>query len=143
MAKGDTLDQIIGEARQLDFGNLAPPAELVTARQAHAAEKKEPVMRGLRRILGDIVLEIFPQPLMDAVDSAYKVWLANPDSYIPTAFDSEQDKADSLHVMRAYAECAGEHGYTIRTLADPDPTLLIWRVSNRRGHGLKSDEPGA
>jgi hypothetical protein len=124
---------------EFDFSMLAPPEELVRAREKKAAEKREPVMRGLRRILGDSVLDIFPQPLMASVDAAYKVWLANPDSYIPTKFDTEQSKLDALHVMRAYAECADDGGYTIRSLADPDPCMLIWRAQNRRGHGLKSE----
>lgn len=126
----------------IDFSKLTPPAELVAARARKAAEKREPTMRGLRRILGDVVLDVFPEELINAVDTGYKVWVDNPDSYIPTEFASEQDKNDSLHVMRAYAECAGEHGYTIRVLADPDPLLLLWRVTNRRGHGLKTDQPG-
>ena|SRR5713226_1432982 len=110
----------------------ADPAKMVTAKRAVAA-KVEPVMAGLRRILGDEVLDIFPRPLMEAVDRSYQIWLANPDSYLPTQFDTEQEKKDSLHVMRAYAECAPDGPYTIRTLSDENPALLIWRAQTRRG----------
>jgi hypothetical protein len=90
-------------------------------------------MSALRRILGDGVLDIFPTALMDAVDRAYAIWQENPDSYLPTSFDSEQDKADSLTVMRAYCECAPKGPWTIRTLSQDDPCLLMWRVQTRRG----------
>lgn len=89
-------------------------------------------MRSLRRILGDAIMDVFPDGLVTAVDDAYKFWLATPDSYLITDFDSEQDKQDSLTVMRAYADCADDGGYTIRTLADEDPRRLVWRAQTRR-----------
>ncbi len=114
------------------FTALAGEAPHTVTRKAAGVVRNEPTMAGLRRVLGDGVLAIFPQELMDAVDRAYVIWKENPDVYLPTPFDTEQDRADSLTVMRAYAECAPKGPYTIRTLSDPNPLLLIWRAQNRR-----------
>jgi hypothetical protein len=94
-------------------------------------------MRGLRRILGDSVLDVFPEALIASVDKCYTFWQEHPDSYIVTMFDTEQDMADSLVVMRAYAECADGGGYTIRTVADENPLKLVWRAQNRRTRKVK------
>jgi hypothetical protein len=115
------------------FAALREEAPKTITRRATKAPAKEPTMAGLRRVLGDSVLDVFPPELRDAVDRAYVIWQTNPDSYLPTPFDTEQDKLDSLVVMRAYAECAPKGPYTIRTISDDDPKLLVWRAQNRRG----------
>lgn len=94
-------------------------------------------MRALRRILGDVVLEVFPADLRKAVDDAYGFWQATPDSYLITDFEDEKEKDDALLVMRAYAECADNGGYTIRTLVDPDPCKLVWRAQTKQTRGQK------
>lgn len=120
-------------ARNL-FSVLAAEPQIVTPETAAAAKPKtEPTMLGLRRILGDSVLNIFPKALRDAVDASYKFWEMTPDSYIGTTYDSAEDLADSLFVMRAYAEAADNGGYTIRTTASGDPCVLQWRAQTRRG----------
>jgi hypothetical protein len=116
------------------FAHLATVGEKQITHERAVAKKAEPVMAGLVRILGVTVLDIFPQALRDAVDKSYDIWMANPDVYLPTPFDTEQDKLDSLHVMRAYAECSPKGPYTIRTVKDDDPCLLVWRAQTRRGH---------
>jgi hypothetical protein len=98
--------------------------------------KKEPQMRALRRILGHNVLDVFPLGIIQAVDASYKFWLENPDSFLDTPFESEAEKDDALLVMRAYAECADDGGYSIRTVKTDDPCLLSWRAQNRRGSGI-------
>ncbi len=99
-----------------------------TTRKGGPKKVNEPTMRALRRILGDSVLDVFPEDLIKAVDSAYDFWRNTPDSYLITDFGSETEKADALAVMRAYSECAGDKGYTIRVLADDDPRRLVWRA---------------
>lgn len=129
--QGDTPEN---GGKVLAFGRLAIAEENVTTvvKEREAAEPKEPQMAALRRIFGDGVLDIFPPELREAVDNCYKFWQANPDSYINTQFDTADELRDSLIAMRAYAECADNGGYTIRTLSKPDPTLLTWRAQNRR-----------
>lgn len=123
-----------GEEIASPFGKLVISDEHATtvAADREAAEKKEPQMAALRRIFGDGVLDIFPKELREAVDNCYKFWQEHPDSYINTPFDTADELRDSLIAMRAYAECADNGGYTIRTLAKPDPALLTWRAQNRR-----------
>lgn len=97
-------------------------------------------MRKLRRILGDDVLNIIPITVRYAVDTVYKFSKINPEAFQYTPFDSEQDKLDSLDTMRAYAEMAGDNGYTIYVQADQDPSLLIWKVSERRTRKSRDSE---
>jgi hypothetical protein len=98
--------------------------------------KREPQMAALRRILGNNVLDIFPLELIQAVDASYKFWLENPDSFLDTPFETVEEKNDALLIMRAYAECADDGGYSIRTVTMEDPLLLSWRAQNRRGSGI-------
>ena len=93
---------------------------------------REPQFRTLKRVLGDQVLDIFPSEFIDSVEAGYKFWQEHPRSYIDTVFASEQERDDVLAIMRAYAEAANEQGYTIATLADPDPRKLVWRAQTRR-----------
>jgi hypothetical protein len=95
----------------------------------------EPQMAALVRILGDEVLDIFPDPMRDAVDTAYTFWQAHADSYLDTEFGSKQERDDVLTVLRAYAEAAPGGPYTIRTVQDENPAMLCWRAQNRRGSG--------
>jgi hypothetical protein len=135
MAEGkDPEATIVAKAFEQDFLEKSVVREREKSAQAERA-KKDPLMRALRNILGDVVLDIFPQPLRDAVDKAYTFWREHPDSFLDTTFASVEEKFDSLTVMRAYADCAGENGYTIRTDAHADPLVLSWRVQNRRGAG--------
>lgn len=116
-------------------GDLFDSAAVATKeeRQVTASEKKEPQMRALRRILGDQVMDIFPIGFVNSVEKAYLHWQQHPDSFLVSEFDSQQERDDSLTVMRAYAECAGDKGYTIRTERDTPPKVLHWRVQTRRG----------
>jgi hypothetical protein len=98
------------------------------------AAAKPPQMAELARILGsELVLSIFPQGLMEAVDYGYTFWLEHPDSYIDVAYDTVQERNDVEVVMRAYAECAPKGPYTIRTVQTDVPEVLSWRAQNRRG----------
>jgi hypothetical protein len=100
------------------------------------ALKREPQMAALRRILGNNVLDVFPLDLIRAVDASYRFWLENPDSFLDTPFETVEEKEDALLIMRAYAECADDGGYSIRTVKTDDPCLLSWRAQNRRGSGI-------
>ena|SRR6266851_4617544 len=128
------VDPLADDEPEDRFGHLGAVEAKSMPKPVRTAVKTEATMAGLRRILGDQVLDVFPQALADAVDRAYRIWKDNPDSYLPTPFDTPQDKADSLFVMRAYAECSPHGPYTIRTLQDPDECLLVWRAQTRRGH---------
>lgn len=97
----------------------------------------EPTIHALRRILGTVVKDIFPEEFADAVEAGYRFWEANPSSYLDTLFDSAQERDDSLICMRAYAEIAGPNGdgYTIATRSHDNPAMLVWRAQTRRGQG--------
>jgi hypothetical protein len=100
---------------------------------AMRARKVEPTMRKLRRILGDEILDIFPEGLIDAVDQLHDAWRADPEPWAELDFETEAERDDALDLMRAYAECAGDKGYTIRTDPDTEPTVARFRVTTRRG----------
>ena len=104
-------------------------------RAKRPVKKVEPAFQALRRILGDSVLEIFPIQLRQAVDQSYMVWQQNPDTYLVTEFDTVEEMDDALFLMRAYAQIAGEKGYSIRTV-DPDAAPeLHWRAQTRFKRG--------
>lgn len=92
----------------------------------------EPQMRSLRRILGDSVLDIIPFDVREAVDAVHAFGKANPEAFQYTPFESAEEKESALTIMRAYAEMAGEKGYTVYSQADEDPALLVWKVTDRR-----------
>ena len=102
---------------------------------ARAARRAEPTMRKLRRILGDEILDIFPDGLIEAVDALHVAWQADPKPWAELDFESEDERDDALDLMRAYAECAQDKGYTIRTDSDSEPTTARFRVTTRRGAG--------
>lgn len=132
--------------------NLIPPAEpeptvipFGTTVERHPnpdtpdkikAKYREPVIHLLRRMLGEDVVNIFPTHFQQAVENGYQFWRMHPDSFLDTLFDSEQEKDDTLAVMRAYSEIAGAdgEGYTILTKAHDDPAMLSWRAQTRRKH---------
>lgn len=93
----------------------------------------EPTMRALRRIIGDEVLDIFPDGLTDTIDALFKAHGADKNTYAEIEFDTADERNDLLALMRAYAECAGEKGYTIRTDSETAPEVLRFRVTVRRG----------
>lgn len=92
-----------------------------------------PQMRQLRNILGDGVLELIPADLRTAVDAIYAFNKVNPDVFQTTPFDTVQERDECITLMRAYAEMAGDYGYTIYTQDDRDEKLLVWKVTLRRG----------
>jgi len=132
MAKVEAVDPLETETTPVLTDRLARSAVHTPEKATRAAPSKEAQMAALRRLFGDVVLSIFPDSLRRSVDDSYKFWMENPDSYLITDFDSEQDKLDSLTAMLAYAECADNGGYTIRTLADDIPERLVWRAQTRR-----------
>ncbi len=135
MAKEDLA--AVPDSSTDDAPDLFSQAQIVGKEERPAIKKqsREAQMRALRRILGDTVLDIFPKPFIAAVEKAYQHWLDHPDSYLVSEFDSQRERDDSLTVMRAYAECAGELGYTVRTQASEEPNVLLWRVQTRRRIG--------
>lgn len=141
MSKDNVTELLTPEPKEtvIPFGQTT----IRTPEKASAEKAKqpyrEPQMKALRRIFGDVVLEIFPQTFIDAVELAYRFWFDHPDSYLDTLFDTEQEKNDSLTAMRAYAEIAGPEGegYTISTRTHDDPCMLVWRAQTRRKHERK------
>lgn len=115
------------------FAALAASEAVDAPKRKVAAGPVEPQMRGLVRILGDQVLDIFPPVLRDVVDELYRFHQEHPDSYQKTRFDSAEERDNTLAVIRAYGDCAPNGPYTIRTLADNDPRMLVWRPQDRRG----------
>lgn len=113
------------------FPETSTPRQAVKKTRA-PNQTREPQMAALRRILGDGVMGIFPLGIIQAVDKGYEFYLANPDSFLDTPFANEAEKDDALTVMRAYAECAPNGGYTIRTTKVDDPATLSWRTTKRQ-----------
>lgn len=97
------------------------------------SEKIEPTMRALRRILGDYVLEVFPEGFCEAIDGLFKVHAEDADMWAVAEYGNRQERDDALKLMRAYAECAGDKGYTIRQDKETDAEVLRFRVVVRRG----------
>lgn len=104
-------------------------------REAAEPTKTEPTMRSLRRILGDGVLDIFPDGMTDLVDQAHAYWQQHPEKWLEAEYDTALERDDSFALMRAYAECAGQYGYTIRQDKTAEPHVLRFRVTKRRGSG--------
>ena len=124
------------EASVIPFGQTTVRTPEKQAAEKPKAPYKEPQIKALLRIFGEVVYDIFPQTFIDAVESGYKFWVDHPDSYLDTLFDSEQERNDSLTAMRAYSEIAGPDavGYTIATRAHENPAMLVWRAQTRRKH---------
>lgn len=100
----------------------------------------EPTMRALRRILGDVVLDIFPAGITENVDELFDLCQEDSEFWAEVECESVQERNDLLALMRAYAECAGEKGYTIRQDRTADADVLRCRVVTRKGSGRDSDE---
>lgn len=90
-------------------------------------------MRALRRILGDEVLDVFPEGFTELVDALYDICKDDKDKWIDAAYGTASERNDALALMRAYAECADVSGYTIRTDRDAEPNELRFRVVTRKG----------
>jgi hypothetical protein len=120
---------------------LEDTEEYVKPRATPAGSAKvEPTMRALRRIIGDTVLEIFPEGFPEMVDNFYNIHTANPDKWDIVELGDEDERDDLLKLMRAYAECAGDKGYTVRQDRTADPSVLRFRVTVRRGTKEDADE---
>lgn len=107
---------------------------------AAKSQSKEPQMAALTRILGDHVRDIFPEEFREAVTKSYTFWREHPDSYLDTLFDTAQERDDTLTVLRAYAECAPDGPWSIRTQANDNPKMLCWRVQNRFRRNTSSED---
>ena len=123
-------DPLFGHTAYSGLRLVAPQAAV-----ARAAKRVEPTMRKLRRILGDEILDIFPDGLIKAVDSLHEAWQADPKKWAELDFETVDERDDALDLMRAYAECAGDKGYTIRTDSEAEPLVARFRVTTRRGSG--------
>jgi hypothetical protein len=96
-------------------------------------KSKEPQMKALCRILGINIRELIPAELCDAIDQVYAYNQIQKDTFQSTPFETEADKEDFLYLARAYAETAGEKGYTIFTKTVEEPEICVWKVTDRRG----------
>lgn len=118
---------------------LARTVQPVADLAPKSVKKQEPQFRALCRILGWIPSEVLPADLCEAVDVVYEWGKQNPDTFQCTPFDTPDERNDALTVMRAYAECPGDTGYTIYTKTDADPCMLVWKVTRRRGSKADSE----
>ena len=130
----ETKTQLERDSRDELLGAILANANAVNkgrgTRRTQAAA--EPQMRALRRILGDTVLDLFPQAVMDTIDALIEIHAADTSAYAEAAFDTEQDRDDCLTLMRAYAECADQERLSIRQDKDTDATALRFRVVVRK-----------
>jgi len=100
----------------------------------------EPTMRALRRILGEDVLDIFPEGFTDLIDGLYEAHSQDSEKWSEAEYDSADERNDALALMRAYAECAGETGYTIRQDRTASAETLRFRVIPRKGSKKAAQE---
>ena len=116
-------------------------AEAVTrpTRTRSGTPAREPSMRALVRILGTEVLDIFPEGIIETVDALAKDHAADKAKYAWVVFDSEDEAADALALMRAYAESTTDPGVSIRQDKATEPNELRFRVTFRKA-GDDSDE---
>jgi hypothetical protein len=127
--------QIVSSPDPTNFGAIqVNPNKTVRRTVARPATKSETSLQALKRMFGDVVFDIIPTEVREAIDVAYKFYLENPDAYLVTEFDTGKSRDDALAVMRAYAEIANPAGYTIRTLKDAADFELHWRVQSRIKH---------
>jgi hypothetical protein len=118
---------------------LGNQATIKVAKKPRVTVEVPSTMQTLVKTFGDSFIECFPQEFRDAVDEAYEFWRENPDSYLPFEAETIEQKEEMLVCMRAYAECAPNGPYTIRTIADPNPLLLVWRAQDKRKRRNGSD----
>jgi hypothetical protein len=120
-----------------NLGSAITSAGSVTRERSRArtTEIREPSMHAMRRILGDEVLDLFPDGIVETCDELFKLHKEDTDQWAEVRFDSAADRNDALALMRAYAECADDPGYTIRQDKATDPDVLRFRVTVRKGSG--------
>jgi hypothetical protein len=120
----------------IPFGKTSPRHPSTTIRETAESQWREPQIHLLYRVLGESVVDIFPEVFVKSVEAGYLFWVNNPSSYLETLFEDELERDDTLAIMRAYAEIAGEdhEGYTIATRSHEDPAMLVWRAQTRRKH---------
>jgi hypothetical protein len=104
-----------------------------TARRT--TDVRETSMHALRRILGDEVLDVFPEGIVDTTDALFEEHAKNKDAWADVTFETASDRNDALALLRAYAECADDPGYTIRQDRTTEPNVLRFRVVVRKGSG--------
>jgi hypothetical protein len=123
------------------FSELLSDAGAYTRPQARKVEGPayEPSMHAMRRIMGDEVLELFPEGFTDQVDALFKAHNGNPALWAEIECESEDDRDDLFALMRAYAECADDPGYTIRQDRTTGAAVLRVRVITRKGSGKTGD----
>jgi hypothetical protein len=129
-------------ADESGFGALLGAHKGVTKPKAQpsATGVVEPTMRAMRRILGDSVLDIFPAGIAKNVDELFDICSEDTEFWAEIQCESVTERNDLLALMRAYAECAGEKGYTIRQDRTAPAHVLRTRVIPRKGSGKDSDE---
>jgi hypothetical protein len=135
--KDITADAVLADPDRKPNPNLVDPTRTVTRQRVTRQGPSETSLQTLKRLFGEVVFEMFPQEIIEAVDASYNFWQEHPDSYLVTPFESEAAKNDALALMRAYAEIADPDGYTIRTLKDSPDSELHWRAQNRIKHGQR------
>jgi hypothetical protein len=119
----------------LDRSNplLARTMTLSAQAQTNSARTLEPPFRALCRVLHIEPRDILPVEMCDAVDMVHAYNKIKKDIFQTTEFDTKEERDDALVVMRAYAETAGDKGYTIYTKNTEEPNILVWKVTDRRG----------
>lgn len=100
-------------------------------------KKVEPSMRKYCRIMEVLPSDLFPDGFTALVDQLFGAHTADLEAWAEAEYESESERDDSLDLLRLYAECAGEKGYTIRVDYDTEPTIARFRVTARRGSADK------
>lgn len=119
------------------FGAAIAGAATVQRDKTHrrTTDVRESSMHALRRILGDEVLDIFPDGIIETADALFEAHGKDTNAWAEVQFDDADERNDALALMRAYAECADDPGYTIRQDRSTEPDVLRFRVVVRKGSG--------
>jgi hypothetical protein len=135
------VSKVLDTDPETAFGAIqVDPQKTILKRRKGVSQPKETSLQLLHRLFGKDVYDLFPESLMDSVNKAHAFWLANPDPYLVTEFDTAKEAADCLALMRAYAEIAEPEGYTIRQDKDSDPNVLYWKATKRIRRQGRTDD---
>jgi ferredoxin-NADP reductase len=127
-------DEILTEDRmELLTALFQDRQETVTKRKKAAAQtRNETSLQLLFRLFGTDIYDCFPESLMESAEKMREWSKEHVDAYVITKFETEQDKLNSLGLLRAYGEIAPDGGYTVRVDWDSAPNVLHWKITTRR-----------
>jgi hypothetical protein len=126
----------------LNLSGLKAQKHKTVEKRKAAAQTKETTLQLLLRLFGDSIRGIFPKEIGEAVEAAFEHYKTHPDSFLVTEWGSEQEKIDTLAILRAWCEIAPGDRLSVHVDWDSEPEVLHWRVQpfKARGRAAQKDE---